>query len=99
MLEAGPAGLSAAISAAQAGMKTVVIERGDYPGTKNVMGGILYTKATDMVVPEFWKEAPLERPIIEQRIAMLSGDESIMAGYRDPAWGVEPYNAHSIFTG
>jgi electron transfer flavoprotein-quinone oxidoreductase len=93
----GPAGLSAAISAAKAGMKTVVIERGDYPGTKNVMGGILYTKATDMVVPEFWKEAPLERPIIEQRIAMLSGDESIMAGYRDPAWGAEPYNAHSVF--
>ncbi|HWQ40708.1 MAG TPA: FAD-dependent oxidoreductase [Desulfosporosinus sp.] len=92
----GPAGLSAAISAAQAGMKTVVIERGDYPGTKNVMGGILYTKATDMVVPEFWKEAPLERPIIEQRLAMLNGDESIMAAYRDPAWASEPYNAHSI---
>ena len=92
----GPAGLSAAISAANAGMKTVVIERGDYPGTKNVMGGILYTKATSMVVPEFWKEAPLERPIIEQRIAMLSGDETIMAGYRDPAWAAEPYNAHSI---
>jgi len=92
----GPAGLSAAISAAQAGMKTLVVERGDYPGTKNVMGGILYTKATSLVVPEFWKEAPLERPIVEQRIAMLSGDESIMAGYRDPEWGVEPFNAHSI---
>jgi len=93
----GPAGLSAALSAAQAGMKTVVIERGDYPGTKNVMGGILYSKATDLIVPEFWKEAPLERPIIEQRIAMLSGDESILAGYRDPAWAKEPYNAHSVF--
>jgi electron transfer flavoprotein-quinone oxidoreductase len=93
----GPAGLSAAISAARSGMKTVVIERGNYPGTKNVMGGILYTKATDMVVPEFWKEAPLERPIIEQRVAMLSGDEIIMAGYRDPAWAQEPYNAHSVF--
>jgi electron transfer flavoprotein-quinone oxidoreductase len=93
----GPAGLSASISAANAGMKTLVIERGDYPGTKNVMGGILYTKATDMVVPEFWKDAPLERPIIEQRIAMLSGDESILAGYRDPDWASEPYNAHSIF--
>lgn len=93
----GPAGLSAAISAARSGMKTVVIERGNYPGTKNVMGGILYTKATDMIVPEFWKEAPLERPIIEQRVAMLSGDEIIMAGYRDPAWAQEPYNAHSVF--
>lgn len=93
----GPAGLSAALSATRAGMKTVVIERGDYPGTKNVMGGILYTKATSQVIPEFWKEAPLERPIIEQRLAMLSGDESILAGYRDPDWAKEPYNAHSVF--
>ncbi|MHB8124887.1 MAG: FAD-dependent oxidoreductase [Desulfitobacteriaceae bacterium] len=92
----GPAGLSAAISAAKAGMKTVVIERGDYPGTKNVMGGILYTTATEAVIPEFWKEAPLERPIIEQRMAMLNGDESFIAGYRDPAWASVPYNAHSI---
>lgn len=92
----GPAGLSAAISAAQAGMKTVVIERGDYPGTKNVMGGVLYTQATNEVIPDFWKEAPLERPVIEQRYAFLSKDEILTAGYRDPAWGQPPYNAHTV---
>lgn len=92
----GPAGLSAAISAAQAGMKTAVIERGDYPGTKNVMGGVLYTQATNEVVPDFWKEAPLERPVIEQRYAFLSKDEILSAGYRDPAWGQPPYNAHTV---
>lgn len=93
----GPAGLSAAISAAKAGMKTVVIERGDYPGTKNVMGGVLYTKATDFVVPDFWKEAaPLERPVIEQRYAFLSGNEIISGAYRDPAWAMPPYNAHTV---
>ncbi len=92
----GPAGLSAAISAAKAGMKTVVIERGDYPGTKNVMGGVLYTKATEAVVPEFWQEAPLERPVVEQRYGFLSGDETILAGYRDPAWAEPPYNAHTV---
>lgn len=92
----GPAGLSAAISAAKAGMKTVVIERGDYPGTKNVMGGILYTEATASVVPEFWKEAPLERPIIEQRYGLLSKDEIVAVSYRDPAWAEEPFNAHSV---
>lgn len=92
----GPAGLSAAISAQRAGMKTVVIERGDYPGTKNVMGGVLYTRATEAVIPEFWKEAPLERPVIEQRYGFLSGDEIISAAYRDPAWGEPPYNAHTV---
>ena len=92
----GPAGLSAAISAARAGMKTVVIERGDYPGTKNVMGGVLYTRATEAVMPEFWKHAPLERPIIEQRYGFLSGDEIVSAAYRDPAWGEPPYNAHTV---
>ncbi len=73
-----------------------MLERGDYPGTKNVMGGVLYTWATDKVVPEFWKEAPLERPVIEQRYAVLSGDEIVSAGYRDPAWGQPPYNAHTV---
>lgn len=92
----GPAGLSAAIAAAKAGMKTVVIERGDYPGTKNVMGGVLYTRATETVVPEFWKDAPLERPVIEQRYAFLSGNEIASAAYRDPAWGLPPYNAHTV---
>ncbi|CAA7601873.1 Pyridine nucleotide disulphide reductase class-I [Acididesulfobacillus acetoxydans] len=92
----GPAGLSAALSAAKAGMKTVVIERGDYPGTKNVMGGVLYTKATEAVVPDFWQSAPLERPVIEQRYGFLSGDETILAGYRDPVWAQAPYNAHTV---
>lgn len=92
----GPAGLSAAISSAKAGLRTCVIERGDYPGTKNVMGGVLYTRATEAVVPEFWKEAPLERPVIEQRYGILSGNEIVSAAYRDPAWAEPPYNAHTV---
>ena len=31
---AGPAGTSAAITAARGGLKTVVLERGEYPGAK-----------------------------------------------------------------
>ncbi len=93
---AGPAGIAAGLTAARNGMKTVVIERGEFPGSKNVMGGVLYTQATAKLVPEFWQEAPLERPVIEQRYAFLSGDNAVSAGYRSPAWAEPPYNAHTV---
>jgi len=36
---AGPAGSAAAYTMAKAGLRVVLIERGEYPGAKNVMGG------------------------------------------------------------
>ncbi|HWJ02199.1 MAG TPA: FAD-dependent oxidoreductase [Verrucomicrobiae bacterium] len=92
----GPAGVAAALTAVRNGMKTVVIERGEFPGAKNVMGGVLYTQPTSRLVPEFWQEAPLERPVIEQRYAFLSGDNAFSAGYRSPGWADAPYNAHTV---
>ena len=79
---AGPAGLAAATTAARAGLNTIVIERGDKPGTKNVMGGIVYTRPTAQVWPNFWEEAPLERPIVEQQVWALTEDSALKFGYR-----------------
>ena len=39
---AGPAGTAAAITMAKAGLQVALLERGQKPGSKNVMGGILY---------------------------------------------------------
>ena len=39
---AGPAGTAAAITMAKAGLQVALLERGAKPGSKNVMGGILY---------------------------------------------------------
>ena len=64
---AGPAGITAAREMAKAGLSVVVLERGQFPGAKNVWGGILYRQPTEEMVPGFEAEAPLERPIIEQR--------------------------------
>ncbi len=69
---AGPAGVTAARELANAGLSVVVLERGQFPGAKNVWGGILYREPTEAMLPGFEAEAPLERPIIEQRYLVLT---------------------------
>ncbi|MBN9015598.1 MAG: FAD-dependent oxidoreductase, partial [Rhizobiales bacterium] len=71
---AGPAGVTAAKTMAEAGLAVVVLERGQYPGAKNVSGGILYRQPTEEFAPGFERVAPLERPIIEQRYLALTDD-------------------------
>ncbi|MCL5987126.1 MAG: FAD-dependent oxidoreductase [Actinobacteria bacterium] len=94
---AGPAGISAAIPLAKAGLKVIVLERGEYPGSKNVMGGILYRHAVDEVIPGFYKEAPLERHITRQSAWMMTKDSAFQVGYQDLALDREPYNSFSVF--
>jgi len=93
---AGPAGITAAREMAKAGLSVVVLERGQFPGAKNVWGGILYRQPTESMIPGFEEEAPLERPIIEQRYLMLTDDAMIGMTYRTEAFAKPPYNAYSV---
>jgi electron transfer flavoprotein-quinone oxidoreductase len=81
---------------AAAGLAVVVLERGPYPGAKNVSGGILYRQPTEELVPGFEAEAPLERPIIEQRYLMLTEDAMLGGTYRSMRFAEPPYNAYSL---
>ena len=49
------AGLAAAYTMAKDGLKVIVIEKGQNPGSKNVMGGVLYRHMMDEIIPDFWK--------------------------------------------
>lgn len=95
---AGPAGTAAAITMARAGLNVVLLERGEVPGAKNVQGAVLYTKMLDEIVPGFWKEDgnPMERPITEQKIWVLSKDSAFQVGFKSEKWLQEPHNCYTI---
>lgn len=93
---AGPAGVACAYTLSKAGLDVLLIERGEYPGSKNVMGGVLYRKMLDDIIPEFYKEAPIERPIVEQRFMMMGEASASTFSYKGLEWAEEPYNNFTI---
>jgi electron transfer flavoprotein-quinone oxidoreductase len=56
---AGLAGLAAAYTLASEGVEVLVLERGDYPGSKNVTGGRIYLNPVRSLFPGLWEDAPL----------------------------------------
>ncbi|SIR16205.1 electron transfer flavoprotein-quinone oxidoreductase [Aromatoleum tolulyticum] len=93
---AGMAGNAAAYTAAKAGLKVLQIERGEYPGSKNVQGAILYADAIEKIIPDFRESAPLERHLIEQRVWVLDDDSYVGSNYRSEEFNREPYNRYTI---
>ena len=89
---AGPAGVSAAITTAKGGMNTAVIERGDFAGSKNMFGGIVFAKPTAQIVPEFWKTAPIERRVIEYQYWLLSQESHVQISHRNQKF-VKEFNS------
>jgi len=93
---AGPAGIACAYELGKAGVNVLLLERGEYPGSKNVMGGVLYRQMMEDVIPGFYKDAPLERPIVEQRFMMLDKESAVTFGYKGLEWSREPYNNFTV---
>src|SRR5262245_6845956 len=95
---AGPAGISAGITAAKAGLNVLVLERGEYPGSKNVQGAVLYTKNLADIVHDFSKDltCPLERYITCQNVLITSDDSAVQACFRSDKWVKEPHNCYAI---
>jgi len=80
---AGPAGSACAYVLAREGKSVLMIERGDTAGSKNVTGGRLYTYALELVEPDLYKEALLERNVIREQIMLLSDKNGTTIDYFD----------------
>lgn len=87
---AGPAGAAAALTMARGGLKVALIERGEFPGAKNVFGGVLYRKQFEELLPEFVTEAPVERLVVEQRMCLLSDEGMVSVGHRNERFKQPP---------
>ena len=93
---AGPSGNAAAYTLAKSGLKVLQIERGEYPGSKNVQGAILYADALERIIPDFRDDAPLERHIIEQRMWVLDDESFVGSHFRSEDYNKPPYNRYTI---
>jgi electron transfer flavoprotein-quinone oxidoreductase len=93
---AGPAGNAAAYTMAKAGLKVLQLERGEYPGSKNVQGAILYADALERIIPDFREDAPLERHVIEQRIWVMDDSSHTGMHYRSEDFSEEKPNRYTM---
>lgn len=93
---AGMAGNAAALTMARSGMKVLQLERGEYAGSKNVQGAILYADMMEKLIPEFREEAPLERHLVEQRFWMMDDRSHVGMHYRSDEFNEERPNRYTI---
>ena len=99
VIGAGLAGLSAAYALAREGVEVVVIERGDYPGAKNMTGGRLYTRPLQNYLPELWKEAPFERPVANEIVTLVSPGKSLTLRFRSDEFARPPAHSCTVLRG
>ncbi len=93
---AGPAGNAAAYTLAKAGKKVLQLERGEYPGSKNVQGAILYADALEKIIPDFRDSAPLERHVVEQRMWLMEAQSHLGTHFRSDQYNQQPGNRYTI---
>nr|WP_239377388.1 FAD-dependent oxidoreductase [Frankia sp. Cj5] len=89
---AGPAGSAAALVAARAGKSVLLLERGPFPGAKNLYGGVVYGRVLDDLVPDWAEQAPIQRWVTRRQTMILTGDQALAIDYRNQKWGRPPYN-------
>jgi electron transfer flavoprotein-quinone oxidoreductase len=93
---AGPAGSACGYTLAKAGLNTLVVERGKFPGAKNMWGGAYYGPLLHQLFPDFWDEAPVERYIKRRKFSFLTGDSALSVDFTTKRFDEPPYNGFSV---
>ncbi|MDD9149187.1 FAD-dependent oxidoreductase [Sporolactobacillus sp. CQH2019] len=93
---AGVAGSTAGYLLAKEGLDVLIIERGNYPGSKNMTGGRLYSHSLEKIIPDFAEKAPLERKITTEKISMITEDSLVTVDYQSEDLGARGTASYSV---
>jgi electron transfer flavoprotein-quinone oxidoreductase len=94
---AGPAGSCAATVLARHGMSVLLIERGPFPGSKNMYGGVVYPRILDQLHPQWWEEMPIQRWVTRRSTMVLTDTQALTIDFRSQSWGAPPYNGATAY--
>jgi electron transfer flavoprotein-quinone oxidoreductase len=73
----GLSGLSCAWKLAQHDIQVIVVERGDFAGSKNVTGGRLYLMPVKEYVGDMLEGAPFERKVVREKWSLFGEENSL----------------------
>lgn len=87
----GPAGTTAALTMAREGLSVILVDRGEYAGSKNV-GGLVYGTVLSTIIPDVFSKAPIERPVSRRKITYLGAENHIALDFGSQNWSKPPFN-------
>ncbi|MGW8195035.1 MAG: FAD-dependent oxidoreductase, partial [Desulforhopalus sp.] len=95
---AGPAGSSAALALASAGIDVALIERGNFPGEKNMFGGLLHRLVSlEKYILDFWEVAPVERYVMKKTLSFLTDQDGCTMEFECGDFDKPPFNGFTVF--
>ena len=94
----GIAGLSAAMVLAQSDCKFLLVERGEFCGSKNVSGGVLWGSDLHKLVPEYWTEADAgyERFVRHRRLTFMDDQSAMTIDFKSAHFDEPPYTGVAV---
>mgnify|MGYP006290140395 FL=1 len=90
---AGVAGLAAAMTLARANKKFLLIEKGEFAGSKNVSGGVLWGSDLARLVPGYWEEdGGWDRFINHRRLTFMDDQSTFSVDFKSSHFNEPPYS-------